>query len=194
MNEKKSVQNSGPDNMYRLIFTLVMIGIISGFVLSFVFQWTAPHIEQHRLAAQREAVFSVLPGTVEYEEEIGERVVFFRGFDEHDNQTGVAVLISGSGFQGDIEIMVGTDPRAEKIRGIKILDHTETPGLGARITEQQFLNHFEDMPFGTYQLVQQDPGEMEVEGISGATISARNVVQIVERAVGKIQDYTGGGR
>ena len=65
-----------------------------------------------------------------------------------DNETilGYAFPVGGPGFWGPIYGMVAVDPQASKILGIAFYKHSETPGLGARITEEWFALQFSDLP------------------------------------------------
>jgi len=62
------------------------------------------------------------------------------------------------------------------LRGLKVVFHAETPGLGAKITEDDFLAQFEGMALGDLALTA-DGGE--VDAISGATISSEAVTESV---------------
>ena len=62
------------------------------------------------------------------------------------------------------------------LRGLKIVFHAETPGLGAKIIEDDFLDQFEGMALGDLTLTA-DGGE--VDAISGATISSEAVTDSV---------------
>lgn len=55
--------------------------------------------------------------------------------------TGVVFAVSALGYGGPIELMVGINSEGT-ITGIRILKHSETPGLGAKINEASFLNQF----------------------------------------------------
>jgi Na+-transporting NADH:ubiquinone oxidoreductase subunit C len=78
--------------------------------------------------------------------EVGERILY-TGYEE-DGYTirGYAFPVGGPGFWGPIQGMVGVDPQATKILGIAFHKHSETPGLGGRITEDWFSNQFKDLP------------------------------------------------
>ncbi len=78
--------------------------------------------------------------------EVGEKVLYV-GYEE-DGRTiqGYAFPVGGPGFWGPIQGMVGVDPHATKILGIAFYKHTETPGLGGRITEDWFTRQFKDLP------------------------------------------------
>ncbi len=182
------------ESIPRLAITLTIIGIISAIFLTFVYQWTVPYIEENEAIARQQALTEVLPGSERFEEREKDGITFHEGYDENDNFVGTALIASGPGFQGEIEVMVGADPNTEKILGINILNHQETPGLGARITEKEFKETFEEMPFGEYQVIQSTPQtSYEVEVIAGATVSSESVVEIVEKAVQDIKNIYGGG-
>ena len=50
---------------------------------------------------------------------------------------GTVMSISTQGYSGPIAIAVGVDDRAS-LTGLRVLTHTETPGLGAKITGAAF--------------------------------------------------------
>ena len=67
---------------------------------------------------------------------------------EQNGQTiqGYALPVGGPGFWGPIQGMVGIAPDASRVLGIAFIRHSETPGLGGRITEPWFTGQFEDLP------------------------------------------------
>ena len=84
-------------------------------------------------------------------------------------------MVSAVGYGGTIDLMVGLSPEGT-ITGVQVLKHTETPGLGAKITEEKFLQQF------TAKNVQNTNWALKKEGgdidqISGATISPQAVVK-----------------
>lgn len=56
--------------------------------------------------------------------------------------TGYAFPLFGPGFWGPIYGMIGIDPSLQQVLGIAFYQHTETPGLGGRITEPWFTGQF----------------------------------------------------
>ena len=50
-----------------------------------------------------------------------------------------------SNMWGNIDIILSTDKALSKIYGMRILKQEETPGLGARISEDWFVNQFEEL-------------------------------------------------
>lgn len=67
---------------------------------------------------------------------------------EADGRTirGYALPVGGPGFWGPIQGMVGIAPDATRLLGIAFITHSETPGLGGRITEAWFTDQFADLP------------------------------------------------
>ena len=56
---------------------------------------------------------------------------------------GYCLNISTKGYGGDINMMVGISADGT-VKGIKILSHTETPGLGAKAAEPEFTDKCKD--------------------------------------------------
>lgn len=184
--EKNSTKN--------LILTLAAIGIISALLLTFVYEWTTPYIQANQARARKQAINEVLPDVEKIEEVEKNGNLFYEGYDAEGNQIGVAFQNSGGGYNGAIEIMIGVDSEDNKIYKISILNHQETPGLGARITEAEFKSNFEDKAFGDYNVVKTPPAEeMQVQAIAGATISSESTTRIIEDALDKFNSAYGGG-
>ena len=80
---------------------------------------------------------------------------------------------------------VGFDA-AGKIIGVIVGSHSETPNLGAKITEEEFLGQFNGLQ-GEIAL-----GE-DITPITGATVSSRGVTQAVDTARLYMEKYLMGG-
>lgn len=177
-----------------MIITLAAIGIISAILLTFVYEWTIPHIEANQAETRKTAINEVLPAAEEINQIDKAGWTFYEGYNSSGNRVGVAYQHSGGGYNGPIEIMIGVDLEAEKIIRISILNHQETPGLGARITESEFKSNFKDKAFGDYNVIKTPTSkEMQVQAVAGATISSSNTTRIVEEAVSIINNAYGGG-
>ena len=105
------------------------------------------------------------------------------------NEDKVSLLLlplSGQGYGGRIDAILALRGDMNTIAGIAITQHSETPGLGARIEERSWQASFP----GTE--IRDDSGEIrfrvargpasgvhEVDGITGATRTGRSVTQMV---------------
>lgn len=173
---------------FKMIFVLTAIATVCGFLLAAVKDFTAVRIEEQILVnVKGPAVKRVLDTSTN--DVIGDRreitidqqkqVVFIGKKD--GKPWAVAFESSGTGFGGDIGVMVGFDLQKDVLTGIGILTHQETPGLGARITESAFTDRFKNKPIFTIFKVKKDSGE--IDAVSGATNSSRGVCAAVDKTI-----------
>ncbi|MCL2873821.1 MAG: FMN-binding protein [Defluviitaleaceae bacterium] len=97
---------------------------------------------------------------------------------------GYAIEAYQLGYSGRIDIMVGISVESEQITGIRILRHTETPGLGSLVTREVFYGQFYEAPLMPLRVVRSGAdGADEINSITGATITAVAVTEAVNRAI-----------
>lgn len=60
----------------------------------------------------------------------------------YESKKGIAIEITGPGFWDTIDAIIALEPDLQTIIGFKVLKHSETPGLGGRITEETFADQF----------------------------------------------------
>jgi len=176
----------------RLVLALTITCAVSALALSVIHGLTEEPIEEQKRLATMRAVQEVLPPfdndpaqetlmiTLE-EDEVGARdtVTVYLG-TQSGQITGAAFQTFGEGYGGFIDIMVGIDLEG-KISGVKILEHEETPGLGAKIEEPSFRDQFKGKSLDNSVLVngnlavKNDGGDLDA--LTGATISPRGVSQ-----------------
>ena len=103
--------------------------------------------------------------------------------------TGYAVnIINTQGYGGAISILTGTDSKGA-VYGIAIIYHSETPGLGDKITNKSFLDLFQGFTVNDKIAVKKDGGT--IEQFSGATISPRAVAAGVKDSLTVINGMIG---
>ena len=87
---------------------------------------------------------------------------------------------TSKGFSGTIDIMVGFDMDGN-ITGTSVISHSETPGLGAKMTEPSFYSQFVGKNPASFRLaVSKDGGD--VDAITASTITSRAYCDAVDRA------------
>lgn len=92
--------------------------------------------------------------------------------------TGVAYEIYGSGYAGEIKLMMGVDATG-KVLGVRALAHKETPGLGDKIEVKKgdWIERFTGLSLGNPPIerwkVKKDGGQFDQ--FAGATITPRGV-------------------
>jgi Na+-transporting NADH:ubiquinone oxidoreductase subunit C len=78
--------------------------------------------------------------------DVNGRTLFIGYAEDGHTILGYALPVGGPGFWGPIRGMVGISPDATKVLGLAFIKHSETPGLGGRITEPWFTGQFKDLP------------------------------------------------
>ncbi len=98
---------------------------------------------------------------------------------------GWVVKTAGQGYADRIEVLIGFDPGVTAITGLFILEQKETPGLGAKIALPSWRCQFVGKKTATRLTVVKGGGAEAggIDAVSGATISSRSVVRIVNRTV-----------
>jgi electron transport complex protein RnfG len=95
--------------------------------------------------------------------------------------------LSKKGYGGEIRLMVGLTPD-RKVVTYRPLAANETPGLGAKLGDQEFSKQFNDKD-GTALKVKKDGGE--IDAITGATITSRAVCEAIADACARIDRIEG---
>ena len=100
--------------------------------------------------------------------------------------TGLAYEIYGSGYSGEIKLMLGVDAQG-KVLGVRVLAHKETPGLGDKIDVKKtdWILRFTDLSLGNPPVdkwkVKKDGGQFDQ--FAGATITPRGVVRAIKEGL-----------
>jgi len=173
-------------NRTKMIVILTVFALISGAILSLVYLFSSPFIEKNILAEQKRAIFTVVPDAKEYKEKKKNGIKYFECKDASGNIVGIALPAKGNGYQGEIKLMIGLTPDLKNITGLEVLEQVETPGLGGRISEPSFLKQFrgvETSPSVNYVKNKNPEQANEIRAITGATISSRSVVAIVNKNI-----------
>jgi electron transport complex protein RnfG len=166
-------------NFVQMVIVLVVVGIVSGLVLAGVYRYAQPKIQMQQEEERQRAIYSILKGAEEIKTIRYKDREIYQGLDLEGKIIGYAFEAKGTGYQGEIILMVGLSSDLTKILGIEVLESKETPGLGSRIEEEDFKARFRDLSTS-------DIGK--VDAITGATISSKSVIKIVEEEVAKIKE------
>lgn len=170
----------------HMLATLTVIGVISGGALSFVNTWAVPHIADNQKRDTERAIFLVQPAAKSYEAVAGAPFELYRVFDAQKAPIGFAMPFAGNGFQGKIKIMAGVSPDVSTVIGLEILEQVETPGLGTKVTEDPYRSQYTNLVAQPEIVpVKGAPPTKpnEVQTITGATISSKAVIRIVNDAL-----------
>lgn len=176
----KKLQSS----LTNMLVVLTVIAIVAAGVLASVNAVTAPHIEKinaENLAAGIKAVM----GSDDIQVSEPQEVDAFTAYDICDKggqPLGKAIVTTENGFGGPLKVLVGFSTNGD-ILGYTVLEHAETPGLGAKAGEW-----FQDKILGLNPgknnfTVSKDGGE--VDAITASTITSRAFLKAIQNAYDK---------
>jgi len=178
---------SGEAGSARLVATLGTAGLLSGLAIVGTHQATLSRIAENEARALRAAIFEVSPAARACRplEESGGEV--FATYDDAGVFVAWAIRGEGPGFQDTIGLLFGFDPADGEVVGMRILESRETPGLGDRIyKDPEFVGAFRSLAARPeIRLVPKGVANApnEVDGITGATISSKAVVKILNASL-----------
>ena len=191
-------ETSSPSSL-RLVLTLAIAGLVSGVAIIGIYETTLPTITENKARELREAVFKVLPGVSQMQALVyrdddlvvvdapeKDEPVIYGGYDEQGYFVGYAMPAAGPGFQDTIGILYGYKPAEKIVVGMEVLESRETPGLGDKIYKDAvFVGGFSALSVEPEIIVVKKGTKSqpnEIDAITGATISSKAVVRIINEA------------
>ena len=169
------------NQMTRFGLILAAICLVASAVLAATYKITKPIIEIRAKEEEKAALEVILPDADDFAEKKAGDIEYYEGY-KNSSLVGYCVKAIGTGYGGYFHIMVGIDPSG-MIEGVEVLDHQETPGLGAKIKEVRpgekeswFLRQFKGKNGLSISL-------KDIDAITGATITSKAVVDAANKAV-----------
>ncbi|RJQ62698.1 MAG: RnfABCDGE type electron transport complex subunit G [Desulfobacteraceae bacterium] len=174
--------------MMKMVVVLTLISAFSGGLLAAVKNSTEERIEIQKLEYVKGPVIrKIFEGATNDPikdrfkiEKEGKGYSLFAGVFDGKAEA-VALEAFGKGFGGNIGVIVGVDIKSDKIIGVGVTNHNETPGLGARASsDAAFAGQFKGRPLTETFKVRADGGQ--VDALSGATFTSRGVADAITTA------------
>ena len=171
----------------KLGLILLLITGVAAFLLGGAYEITKAPIATSIEADKQAAMKEILPMADKFEKadvKVNEKISEVNAGLKGTEIAGYAIKVAPKGYGGPVEIMVGLSTDG-KVTGIKILSHTETPGLGANAPEPQFSDQYKDKPTkDKIEVVKTVPSkENQIQAITGATITSKAVTLGVNDAI-----------
>lgn len=162
--------------------TLAAICLMATLVLSVTYAITKPKIDRQHRWEEEAALKEIMPDADSFSPKATGGIEYFEA-RRSGYIVGYCVRVVGYGYNGFIRLITGIDPGG-LIKGVKILEHYETPGLGGRITETRrneagpwFLRQFANRSVDGITV------KKDIDAITGATISSRAVSEAINKTV-----------
>ena len=154
-------------SLKNMLLSLTCITLVAAVALAGIYTLTKDRIDAQKTAAEQEARLSVLAG----------------------HSDGTPIMTETDGFGGKMKVMFGFAPDGT-ILGYKVLEHSETPGLGDKAVwwfqdkDKPGQNIVGRVANGTFS-VSKDGGD--VDAITAATISSRAFLKAANEAYNKFR-------
>ena len=182
-------------SLTNMVLVLTGVAVIMGGVLAYVNHLTEGPINEQKAQALADGIKAVMvcddllvskTDTVRQNDSKGKELTYiiYQTQDKQGKDLGAAVESTTGGFGGDLKVLVGFDPDG-KILGYTLLEHAETPGLGAKADKW-----FQKGQKG--DIIGKDPavnklgvtkgGEGEVDAITASTITSRAFLLAINNA------------
>ncbi len=164
---------------------LLAICVIATGILAYVNSVTEPKIQALKVAESIKSREELIPDSDFEEISIADDFSYFIARDKESKELkGYTFTAKKTGYSSKVQTMAGLDPDF-KIIGIKIIDQSETPGLGANCSNQSFTDQFKGKTQDQL-LVDKDGGP--IKSLSGATITSRAIASSLKEEIQVIKD------
>ena len=172
-------------SLLNMVLVLTGVAVIMGAILAWVNSVTSGPIEDQKQKALADGIKAVMTcndltvtntDTVKQTDNKGKELTFvlYHTQDANQKDLGVAVESTTDGFGGKLRVLVGFNPEGT-ILGYTLLEHAETPGLGAKAD-----NWFQ--AGGKGSIIGRTPSEPLVVSKDGGQIDAITASTITSRA------------
>lgn len=166
-----------------MVLSLGIVGIMSAAVIAIVYNITAKPIAEAGEKAKTEAIAHVLPQFDNLEAAVDgcEETVITPAY-KNGELIGMAVqTYTTNGFSGRFDLIVGFDASGA-VTGYQVLSHSETPGLGAKMTEWFKSPVADRSVIGKTGEIRVKADGGDVDAITAATITSRAFADALNRA------------
>lgn len=180
-------------SLLNMAVVLTGVAVVMGGILAYVNHLTEGPINEQKTKALADGIKTVMvceelvvakTDTVKQNDAKGKELTYIvhQIQDAQNNDLGAAVESTTGGFGGDLKVLVGFDPEG-KILGYALLEHVETPGLGAKADKW-----FQKGEKG--DIIGKDPKEPltvskdggQVDAITASTITSRAFLLAINNA------------
>ena len=185
-------------DILKLSVVLLIICVVASALLAYTNELTAPVIATAREESAASARLLVMSEADDLNEKMSQEQV-----EEIAGKSGLSTEILNeiyiakkdgevigytytctvSGFGGAIDVLTGIYLDGT-IGGVQVLNHNETPGLGAKATDEDWIVQYTDKNVNSELTVIKigTAGDTEIEAITGATITSKAVTLAVNDA------------
>ncbi|MHB8880731.1 MAG: RnfABCDGE type electron transport complex subunit G [Thermodesulfovibrionales bacterium] len=164
-------------DIIKITVNLVVVYLIGGFILAFVYANASPKIFKNNEEAEKKALKLLMPDADAIDKagdwSIHDKHAKYFAAKKGGETVGYVIQSFGKGYSSYINTFIATD-KEFKVQKINVLSHGETPGLGDEIEADWFKDQFKGKSVEHLKVIKGETKD-DIQAISGATISSRAV-------------------
>jgi len=191
---------------YTAIFSFIITFILV-FLLTLTYIGTKDRVSEYNKNYEISAILKAI-GVKFKDEEVQKQFKSIFNLDLPTNKTmigkinGEDILVSkfsGKALWGTVTGIIAMDKNLKTIKGIGIISHNETPGLGGRIEDSWFLKQFRGETINKNMIkVVQGSGSGNynfndgiIDGIVGATRTSKSIEVMINQKIKSLREEVG---
>jgi electron transport complex protein RnfG len=165
---------------------LLTVTAVAALALGLAYTVTKEPIERQKTAEEEQSRVELLPYAETFKEvaaDGGSEITSVTEGHAGSDVVGYVIGVSVMGYGGRLDMLVGVDA-GNAVTGVKIMSHSETPGLGANAANESFTDKYKNKT-GPFTVTKTTPtNDNEIDAITSATITTTAVTLGVNAAVG----------
>lgn len=160
------------DSLLYSTFILTLVCLIAASLLGLAYNATAAQIEEQQIAYLHNNLNQIFPEADDFLHQED----YYIAMKNRETIGFVATVVS-PGYSSFLTILVGMD-LDKNIAGMRVLEHAETPGLGAEAVKPKFYQQFSN---------KKEISKNTIDAITGATITTDAVIEAVQDISKKLE-------
>ena len=176
-------------SILQIALNLTYACLISGLIIAAVYYLTNPIAIVKNELLKQQAMKSLVTDSDNFEA-VPQKKEWFAA--KKAGKT-IAYVVTGEskGYGGSIKMIVAVSIEG-KVIDYNILSANETPGLGDKASQDFFRNRLKGKKPEDLVVVKDPANKVNVDALTGATITSTAVVKAVKEAVDEVVKYMGG--
>ena len=185
-----------PITPLMIALRLTAICFVAVLLLIVVNLLTAKKIEDNKKKIEQKANKMLMPDGKKFNkkdfsfitDDLKESFYYYEVYNNFNHLIGYIAASIGNGYGGKMKVMVAFDTNL-KILNSKLLDNLETPGLGKKAENEEYMNKFKgtniDMkPFPKNKNILSSDDR---DSVTGATITFNGIAQAITKAISMME-------
>ncbi len=168
-----------PKDIIKITLNLVVIYVIGGLILAGVYAKTEP-VKVMKAYQEKQAALKEMMPEANSVEKLGvwkphDKEAAYYAAKKDGKTIGYIIETYAKGYSSYINMLIAVND-AYTVEKLNILDQKETPGLGDEVQQPYFQKQFAGKTLD-HLIVRKLPTEVDIQAVSGATISSRAVTE-----------------